>query len=166
MRDFLYLSVRADELILEVRGTGEETVEQVDHIPVGVRRDEVLAVKASCHLEAQALRSLVLDADAGLRAELGQRAVILDAERGIDDPRSPLPLVVEVARQFRSILGLFHRHAQGVEGPEIRTEPHRLDAVARLIVAQHVLEVQAEIEAVDLTESVGQPLLLEVDAVP
>ena len=154
VRDLLDLPVRADELVLEVRGAREESVEQVDHVPVGIGGNEVLAVQATSGFQTQTLRRLVLDAEAGLRPELGERAVVLDAKRRIDDPRAALPLVVEVTGKLGGVLGLLHGHPEGIERPEIRPESYGLDSVARLVVSEDILEVEPEVEAVDLAEAV------------
>ena len=76
-----------------------------------------------------------------------------------------MTLVVEIPGELCGVLGLFHLDPKGIERPEIRAQSHGLDAITRLVIAQDILEVESEVETVDLTVSVGQSFLLEIDAI-
>ena len=77
-----------------------------------------------------------------------------------------MALVVKVPRELGGVLRLLYGDAQRVKRPEIGPQAHGLDAIAGLVIAEDILEIQAEVEAVDLAVAVGQSLLTEVNAVP
>ena len=76
-----------------------------------------------------------------------------------------MKLVIEVPSQFSGVLRLLDRHTQSVERSKVSAKAHGLDAIARFIIAQNVLEVQTKVETIHLAVAVGHPVLLEVNAV-
>ena len=163
--DVALVPVGQTDVVLQILGASQETVEEVDDVAVGVGRDDVLGVHPRGRFQAQALARLVLQPDARLRAEFGQGAVVLHPHAGLHDPIAPVHGVVEVPAEFRVVLALLHRDLQRVVGLEIRPQAHHLQAVLHLVLAHDVLEVQPEVEARHLAVARRRADFVEVDAV-
>ena len=148
MNDFLNVPVWGQEVALQVFGAGKETVKQVDHVPVGIRTDNVLRVKASRKFQSEALIRFVLHSHPRFRTEARNGAVVLHAQARIDDPITAVHAVVHIPSKFRRILYLSDLNANGVERLEVRLHPNDLQAILHGILTQYVLKIQPKIEAV------------------
>ena len=153
------------DVVLQVLGAGQEAVEEVDDVAVGVGRDDILGIHPRGGFQAQALARLVLQPDAWLRTKLGQGTVVLHPHAGLHDPIAPVHGVVEVPSELRVVLALLHGHLQRVVGLEIRPQADHLQAVLHIVLAHDVLEVQSEVEARHLAVPRRRSDFVEVDAV-
>ena len=157
--------VRVNQLVRQLLRARKESIEQVHHVAVRVGRDHVLGVHARCRLQAQALARLVLDAEARFGTHFGQRTVVLHAEARLHNPCATLDGVIHVSAQLGGVLLLLHAHPEGVRGLKVCAHADHFHPVLHVVLANHVLEVQAKVESLDFAEAIRRAHLVKVDAV-
>ena len=136
---------------IEVVGSSEGSIEEVDDIVVRACIKEYLAVKTSGHFDAELVGNIVLGRNARLQASRIESVVIDIANAWVDKPIASGNLVGYVSGQAVGVFMLFYVQTIGVVEEVVGRVAFDCDTVTHPIGADKVGDVQSHVKSVNAT---------------
>ncbi len=135
---------------IELAGTREEAVEEVDDIVVATGVEEDLAVEASCHLDTEAVGGVPFGREARFELWVVERGIVDETQTRVDEPAVADVVVGAIEGDIGGVLVLRLGHEVLVGEDIVGGVAFEAHTHLEIVFAEEIGDVDRGIEAADL----------------